>query len=109
MPPPVKRYKTERISRGNVNGETVNFGLLLWFRDKDSVDLAAEAIAQKYGYYSNMEDVDGAQLGRFRNISRVDFLELAVRQWIRDAIIDYRRANAETASVTAELPELPNV
>jgi hypothetical protein len=109
MPPPIRRYKTDRISRGNVNGERVDFGLLFWFRDKDSLDLAADAVAFKYAMNQEQEVVEGVALVKNRNISKLDFLERKMIEWLRDAIIDYRRANAEKASVTAELPELPDV
>jgi hypothetical protein len=109
MPAPTKRYSTERIIRGTVNGETVNQGILLWFRDRESLELVAEAVAQQNGYYSDQEMVDGVMVRQYQDLNVVQFLQLSIRRWMRDAVLKYRRANAETALVTAELPELPDV
>jgi hypothetical protein len=109
MPPPLKRYDVARLSRATVNGEMVNHGVLVWLRDKASVDLLVEAIAWKYDYNELDPRFMDTNPVRINQMSKPDFVSAVLSRILRDAIIDYRRANAETASVTAELPELPDV
>lgn len=106
MPPPTKRYRVDRIIRANVDGEVVNQGAIIWFRDRESALLLMEAFADKYGYNELSYTEDGA-VRKYEGFTKSEFFEIALTKIFRQAIIDYRRANAETASVTAELTELP--
>jgi hypothetical protein len=108
VPPPSKRYQVGRLFRANVNGETVNHGALIWFRDKASADVVLDAFADKFGYGETITMPQG-QERRYEGMTKADFFELVLTRLIRSTVIEYRRANAETASVTAELPELPDV
>lgn len=108
MKKPIKRYKAELVNSAVINGKTISQGILVPFRDNESLELAATAIATKYGYYSKQEIIDGVADRTHKNIDKMQFLELAIEKFLNDAIIEYRRANAETASVNAELPELPD-
>lgn len=109
MPPPAKRYSVTRLSRANVNGEQVVNGVLVWLRDMDSSDLLVDAIAWKYDYDALDPRFMDSNPVRMNKMNKPDFVAAVISRILRDAIIDYRRAKAETASVTAELPELPDV
>jgi hypothetical protein len=86
----------------------VNHGALIWFRDRESALLLVEAFADKYGYDELGYTEEGA-VRKYEGMTKSEFFEFALTRLFRQAIIDYRRANAEKASVTAELPELPDV
>lgn len=109
MPPPLKRFNVSRLSRANINGEQVNNGILVWIRDKQSADLLVDAIAWKYDYDALDPTFKDFAAVRVNQMSKADFVATVISRILRDAVIEYRRANAETASVTAELPELPDV
>ena len=106
MPPPVKRYRVDRIRSGQLNGETVNQGMLVWFRDKASFDVIVDAFADKYGYDETMT-MPAGQVRVFDG-TKAEFFEAMLTRILKTTVVEYRQRLAERKSVEDEIAELPN-
>lgn len=106
MPAPDKRFRVDRIRSGQVNGETVNQGMLIWFRDKASFDVIVDAFADKYGYDETMTMPTGQV--RVFNGTKAEFFELTLSRILKSTVVEYRQRMAERKSVDEEIAELPD-
>jgi hypothetical protein len=106
MPPPSRRYRVDRIRSGQLNGETVNQGMLVWFRDKASFDVIVDAFADKYGYETTMTMPTGQV--RVFDGTKAEFFELTLSRILKSTVVEYRQRLAERKSVEDEIAELPD-
>lgn len=106
MPAPEKRYRIDRIVRGQVNGEAVEQAMMIWFRDRASLQVVIDAFADQYNYNETMTMPQG-QVRINEGITPVEFFQKILTSIIRETVVSYRQRLAERQSAQKEITELP--
>lgn len=107
MPAPDKRFRVDRIVRGQVNGEAVEQAMMIWFRDRASLQVVIEAFADQYNYNETITMPQG-QVRINDGITQVEFFQKMLTRIMRETVVNYRQRLAQRESVAIEAAELPN-
>lgn len=115
MPAPTRLFDISNGNGATVNGETVDRGTLIWYRDNAAKNDVVDSVCLAYGYQATVTNPNFGRPGEPETIpnpqSKQAFFNRQVTQWLRETIRSVKLRTAEaTARETADaaiLADLP--